>query len=558
MSQPAKQPDPDLVIPQTQKRPVVTQYEVNAMRELSDALQERRIDALALYRPMPVQQQFHDCQAQQIVAFGGNRAGKSLAVFVEDARAVRGCDPYGRYPKKDGRLVIVGQNWKHVALVVYPMLFKAGAFRIVRDPKTNEWRACNPETDKGLPTKPAPPLIPPRDIKGMSFVNKKERYLSTVELVNGWIINIFSSDGEVPQGFAADLVHIDEDVEREEWVSEMQARLSDRKGRLIWSAMPHAKNDALAALLDRAVALEEEAVVNPPVKRFQFKMLDNPHIDDEEKKNRIEDWRAQGEDILNMRLSGEVGLSLLMYPTFQIGVHGMKHEELPQGQVPLDWCRYMAVDPGYQVCGVLFAVIPPDEKFVLIEGELYIRNCTSELFGEKVAAYLDGKPQCRAFIMDAHGGALSDIVSGLNVKVQYGRALRDRGIESEVTGTDFILGCDDLEVRANCVRLALGIRPNGTTWLRVLRGATDNLCRTMKRFKRTVQSGIVTDKPNTKGDVHLAQCLEYLLAYQGLKYHRPKGVVKAAKNPLRDYLRAKKKRYKPATTGVFLGPQTAA
>jgi len=38
-----------------------------------------------------------------------------------------------------------------------------------------------------------------------------------------------------PQGFQADLVHIDEDINNERFVGEMQARLSDRKGRFVWS-----------------------------------------------------------------------------------------------------------------------------------------------------------------------------------------------------------------------------------------------------------------------------------------------------------------------------------
>jgi hypothetical protein len=46
----------------------------------------------------------------------------------------------------------------------------------------------------------------------------------------------------------------------------------------------------------------------------------------------------------------------------------------------------------------------------------------------------------------------------------------------------------------------------------------------MKRYKKkTIFVGgtaIVTDVPNTKGEVHLCQCLEYLCAYNP-KYHEP-------------------------------------
>jgi hypothetical protein len=108
-----------------------------------------------------------------------HNSGKSLSTFIEDARAATGQDPHHKYPEKDGNLVVVGKNWMHVGLVIVPMLFRAGAFKIIRDPETNLWRAFDPTKDDIKLAKPAPPLIPPRMIKDMSWVLKNAGYLNT-------------------------------------------------------------------------------------------------------------------------------------------------------------------------------------------------------------------------------------------------------------------------------------------------------------------------------------------------------------------------------------------
>ncbi len=173
----------------------------------------------------------HKCKASEVLVIGGNRSGKSLSTFMEDARAVTNQDPYSKYPEKDGNLVIIGRDWKHIGMVVYPMLFKAGAFKIIRDEKTKEWRGYDPVADKARKeeAKPAPPMIPPRFIKKTSWLLKSANYIQSCELHNGWQIFFFSSEGDPPQGFQADRVHLDEDVANEQWLPEMQARLADRK-----------------------------------------------------------------------------------------------------------------------------------------------------------------------------------------------------------------------------------------------------------------------------------------------------------------------------------------
>lgn len=517
---------PPPIIPKADEGPKLSKHAIDQLKDAQAELAQRRIEALRLYEPMPKQDEFHKCMASERLVIGGNRSGKSACSFVEDARAAVGCDPYGKYPQENGNLVIIGKNWQHIGMVVYPMLFKAGAFRMIRDEETGQWRAFRPTQDaaRKSESKPAPPLIPPRMIKDMAWVQKNAGYLNKCELNNGWTIYCFSSEGEPPQGFQADLVHIDEDINNERWVGEMQARLADRRGRFVWSAMPHSKNDALLGLSERADKAEEDGVKDPIIKKFVLRFLDNAHIDDAEKRKNVERWSALGPEELRMRAEGEFTTeSTLMYPTFNLSVHLFPRSELPAGQVPPDWTRYVAIDPGHAVMATLFAAVPPDEKFLLIYDELYIRNANALIWGEQFESKAR-EQHIYSMIMDMHGGALRDLGSGRLPHELYTEELKKRNIRAQLTGFGFIPGSDDIPARTALVRQMLHIRGDGSTRLKILEGACPNLIREMKRYRKkttTVNGQVfVTDSPQTRGEVHACQTLEYLCAYEP-KYHTP-------------------------------------
>jgi hypothetical protein len=498
--------------------------------------------------------------ASERIVLGGNRSGKSLSTFVEDARAVTGQDPYGKYPQEGGNLVIVGRNWPHIGLVCYPMLFRAGAFKIIRDGESGEWRAFDPvrDSERAKEAKPAPPLVPPRFVSEVSWVLKNAGYCQRVVLTTGWTIHFFSSEGEPPQGFPADLVHLDEDVSNPSWVGEMQARLSDRKGRMLWSAMPHSKNDALLGLCERADKELEDGVENPIIRKFTFRFLDNAHIDPAEKEKNVARWSALGVDELRMRAEGEFTQdSILMYPSFNPTVHMFPREALPAGTVPAEWTRYVSIDPGHTVMACLFAAVPPDEKMILVYDELYIRNANALIWGEEFARKAQ-EQHFYAMIMDMHGGTLRDLGSGRLPCDLYAEQLRERGIKAQMTGHQFIPGSDDIGARTALVRQMLHIRGDGSTRLKFLESGTPELIREIKRYKKKVlqsNSGpFITDMPNTRGEVHAVQCLEYLCAYEP-KYHQPP--LRPGPEPWYVKWRAdRKKRQGDDGSGyVVLGPQ---
>lgn len=523
-------------------------------------MRERRLEALRLYRPTPQQEEVHKCRASEILVIGGNRSGKSLCTFVEDARAVTGQDPYDKYPKENGILVIIGRDWKHIGLVVYPMLFKAGAFYIIKDEQTKEWRAYNPATDfaRKAERKPAPPLIPPRLVKSTSWVLKSANYIQQCTLTNGWVIHFFSSEGEPAQGYQADRIHCDEDLNDERHIPEAQARLSDRKGVFCWSAMPHSTNNALLSLKERADASEQALGDKSIIRQFKLRFLDNPHIDDDEKRKNIERWAAAGEDVLRMRAEGDfITDSVLCYPNFDMRIHGMERAQLPDGQIPDTWTRFAVVDPGHAVTAVLFAAVPPDENFWLVYDQLYLRQANAVIFGDQFEQKVRGQ-HFHAFIIDAHGGRLRDIGSGRLPVEQYTEQLMKRGVKSNTTGSSFLAGCDDIPARMEATRISMHIRPEGTPQLRVLRGAVPDLERELKRYRKLVNYvagvAVVTDKPNTRGEVHLCQCLEYLCAYRP-RYHKPPSPQEPEPWWVKWQMRRKKRLGDQYGSYVHLGPQ---
>ena len=539
----------------------VTSHAMAHLREVQSEIADRRIEALRLYEPMPGQAAEHACMASERIVLGGNRSGKSACTFVEDARAATGQDPYGKYPATDGNLIIIGRNWPHIGLVAYPMLFKAGAFKIIRDSVSGKWRAFRPVEDalRLKEAKPAPPLIPPRWVKSCSWVLKSAQSCQRVELVNGWVINFFSSEGEPPQGYQADLIHIDEDIANEQWVGECLSRLADRKGRFVWSAMPHSRNDALLGLCDRADRAIEKNSPSLDIQKFVLRFLDNSHIDDTEKRKNIERWSSIGMDELRMRAEGEFTQdSILMYPSFNSSVHILPRADFPS--VPDDWTRYVSIDPGHAVMAALFAAVPPDESYLLIYDELYVRNCNALIFGEEFEKKC-GSQSFYAFILDMHGGSLRELGSGRLPHELYSEQLRQRKIKSQITGHSFIPGSDDIQARTNLVRQLLHIRGDGTVRLKVLEGACPDLLREIKRYKKktTNVNGqlFVTDAPNTRGDVHAVQTLEYMCAYEP-KYHRPPKNIGPDPWFIKWFADKRKRSGESGDNYINLGPSTGA
>lgn len=521
---------------------------VEDLRQSYALLSQYDKEALSLYEPQANQAAIHACRARNVLVTGGNQSGKTLTCVIDDARCVTNQDPYDKYPKS-GLLVLIGFGWKHIGTVFYPKLFKPGAFKIIRDRKTRKWRAYRPWTeedaDRAHEAEDAPPLISPRfyDPKDIAWEYRGQDQIAKVRLKTGWEIWCYSSESDPDgmQGFQADRVHIDEDVNKEQFVSEAQARLIIRKGQFCWSAMPHSRNVLRGNMSQKAEEIKEKAKdaiergevpEAPSVVEFILPFTENAYIDAETKKLKMEEWAMAGEDVLRMRAYGHYTFNdQAMYPAFHMKFHGYKRSLLPHREVPKDWTRFAAIDPGSQVCAAIFGAIPPDGKMCLIYDELRLVRCDAHMFGEAMEAKCKGY-EFESFIIDAHGARLRDIGGGRNVWDQYTEALEKRGVKSHSTGSSFAPGVDNKTSRAEAVRLALRANQDNQAFVRFLMEdngapATPALVKSIQNFrkKRCPRTDVVLDEPETRGDVHHAQTLEYLLAYPGLKYVAPRNAV---------------------------------
>lgn len=493
-------------------------------------------------------------------------SGKTLSTMIEMAWAVTGQHPWLQYPKEDGRVILVGYKWSHIGTVFFPKLFKPGAFKIIKDLDTRQFRAFRPwepgDLARAAEAQKAPPLIPARYVQQISWAIKAQHIFSRVELINGWEILAYSSDAEPPVGIDVDMAVIDEDVKIWDWITEMQSRLPDRKGRMVWGTAPYLKNSILREMCDRA---KDEAIDNPgnpDIEEFVLRFRDNPHIDEEEKRKQAKRLAGR-EGLIDLYDLGEwAGDVYLRWPQFHLDTHGIDRSDLPGGQVPASWCRYMIVDPGTTVCAVLFAVIPPPNEgdIVLLEGELYIRRCTADEFGRRVSAYMVGK-HLQDSVIDDHGSRQQEAGSGMTVKKQYSDALKKYGVKAFRTRHGFIPGCDDIEARELAVDGWLAVRGGGDNKfrggakLRILRGELPNFEREITRFNRKVIDDQIQNVGDYRRDAHLMADLGYLAAHDP-KYAKPKK-PKPKESWAMQRLKQKQKRLfeKSGGRSITLGPQ---
>ena len=457
---------------------------------------------------MPLQSDFHNSNAREKLIRGSNRSGKTTAAAVEFARAVTGQD--NRYPKENGIAYLVGKDGKEVANVMYKLAFRAGAFKIIRDETTGEWRAFNPssplDAGKSKQARPAPPLIPPRMIKYIAWENKKANLPSLISLHNGWEIHFFSSNAKPPHGSQIDLAWFDEEIVDPDWYPETSARLVDRDGRFLWSATPQAGTVQLYELHERA---EREAATLPKDKRrieeFVALLHDNQHLTAQQKA----DFESKlSPDEVMVRIHGEFAShGLRVFPEFHERTH-----VCPYFDIPLDWTRYVAIDPGRQICGALFLAMPPPDSgdYAYLYDELYLAQCSAALFGQKMRDKTAGQ-NIQAFIIDHQEGRKTETGSGRSVEDQYSEELEKNRVTCVRTGSNFTWGVADPEGGVEAVRAWLRPRGQLSPRLRVLDGRCNSFIWEIKRYWYEQKCGVVTDKPRSRGPVHLCACMRYLV-----------------------------------------------
>lgn len=505
-------------------RPDWTNQQVVEISQAVTELGERNREALRCYRALAYQEEFLKSRAKTRIIRGGNRSGKSVTAFLDIARAACGCDPYGKYPKPPLTIFLVGWDEKHIGRNIHRILFQPGAFDIIPDANTGQYRAYRPWykgdwSRKHLRVK-APPLIPERmvDQRGWGWKKKAIKCFEVARLTNGTELWAFSSKGDAPRGDKIHLADIDEDVRYPHWITELSARCVDYDAPMIWQTLPYSRNDVLLSMCN--LAADQAHLPNPDVVEFVWQMSNNAYLPTKAKDRLKAIWGSLDERELAMRDRGEWGYGdSIVYPGFHVDIHGISLDKFPGRTIPNHWTRFLVLDPGRQVTAVLFIAVPPPAEgdFALIYDELYLQTTTAHQVARMVAAKLAGQPQFRAFIIDDHGSRPTQ-VNGKSIYSEYRDGFKEYGLRSELSEHGFLMGTDDIPGRIEAVRGSLRQRANGTTHLLVVREQTQMLQKELGRYRFIVkEDGTVTDKPNYRG-LHLVACLEYGFAYKGLSY----------------------------------------
>ena len=501
--------------------PSRTALDAERLRRLVAEYASRQAEALRIYRPLPSGLAFHKSQAKERLVVGSNRAGKSQCCGAEMAWWLMGCHPYRKTPKENGRFVAVGWDWDHISRVMWPKLGRPGSFKMIRDEITKEWRPAVPDQEYDAAYREkwrdAPPFLPPRWIKRISWEKKNTDQPSHIWCVNGSTLQFASSQGAAKQGDAIHGWWVDEEIQNELWVKELQRGCTSTGGGGFYSATPLAQSIQLFEMHRRALDPKNKT----SIEEFHLSIADNIYISNANKKE-FYDQLLTPADIM-VRWHGQFSMNLLtVYPEFNPDVHVIQAFE-----PDYDWTRYMVVDPGTEVCAVLFAAVPPptDRKTgqphpnageLHIYHELYIERCTASLFAEQVARAMGQakRGDFEAFIIDHRMGRQSDVGSGRSVEVQYSDALVSQGVYSRATGSGFLWGSDDVRGREMSLRrLMMPRRDSDTPPLRIHSTCRKLIWELPQQFFRKGKDGQLTDKRRDAHD-HATTSLEYLAAYE--------------------------------------------
>ncbi|MHC4866913.1 MAG: hypothetical protein ACYTEX_22775 [Planctomycetota bacterium] len=496
------------------------------LRQVLKRIRELKLEALRLAIPLPHAEPFHASRHQIRLLDGSNQSAKTFHELLEISRAVCGCDPYHKYPKTNGRAIIVGYGCEHLADPLFRKLFLPGEFKLVPDEHTGEMRAVRPDPADPHRLDPyddayrekwrdAPPLIPPRlcnpdrDI-AWEAAGKQEPKLARIRQT-GWQILFRTSGGRPPRGRQVHLVAFDEDLQYPDlWVNEIIPRLVKHGGRLIWAATPQEGGPELYELRLKADAGSSH------VKAFTMLIKDNPFISDDQR----EFFRdtLTSEDEINVRIHGEYAIvGRRIYRTYDpTGIHGCEPFEVPVHE----WTRYVILDPATDVGAILFGAVDPEERYAFVYDAVSLKHAEVQEWAAEVLRR-QGAYKFEAGIIDEKAGVQRGManVNNQNVAGQYFRALERAGVVFRRLGplAGFFPGTGNIGVRENALLSWMAKRPDGQ-WvglpiLQVMRG----LCPKLDRQIRLCQS----DPKRSAGYPHkrvdqeedLLVCLEYWAAF---------------------------------------------
>jgi hypothetical protein len=528
------------------KESLVARADINRAIQAAARVQEKRMHALELFRPFAYQDEFLLCNSTEVLVRGGTRSGKSTVVAASIASYVLNkpiTNSFGakismredRFKDKStGEIWVIGKQMNHSS-TIYRLLFQPGAFWIVRDKKTQQWRAWQPGTIEGdidIPEserKQSPPFIYPGDVE-FGWEKVREKQWNTATLPNGWVIKYFPSNGAPKRGDPVHRIWIDEDIENDELYPELQSRLSDFAGRIWWSSWPELNCVPLVALYDRCVddMADFRAGRTKTCDAYQMAFNGdlNPAIAEEEKRKRAKGW---DEATYRARTLGEFNReSIKTYPEFNKAYHVVDYgaDDPRNDKVttvlratnfvpPSNWCVDLMLDPGTIRPALLWvATPPPDFWYGNRPFHIVYREITGRKDADQLAYYVKHAEPRRVYhrwIIDSKCGDQTSPGARYTVEERYSEAFKKVGLKCVKTGVRFLSGEQSWIVRSMELRKMMQpvTESADKPQLRIVSHMCPELIRQIDRNLRHVSKNDVQDK-RAGGQVQdLLDTLEY-------------------------------------------------
>jgi len=421
---------------------------------------------------------FHSSHAAIRIAEGGNQSGKSKAGAHEIYWTADGTHPYLKTPSNPKIYILSAEYrtiqegiWKHLRGLLW------------------KWKII----------KFGPP-IPRFNIP--SYIHYEgEKGFCQIEMIS-------SQGGEAArrkvQSADVDLVVVDEEIDESLWNELMMRRLV-RGGKVIITATAYRSEPWLLELEDRAESGD------PRVELFRFDTyaaLRAGHIDretyDEIEQNLTSDEKAVRLRGLSRRHQG------LVYGDF-----GQTHVCDPF-EIPKDWDRYCAIDPGHRTAAVLWLAISPNDKHYIYRA-LYFHGTHIFELADRVFLHEHWVRRDGCWVPDEKSEKLamrwidpSEFGTNPTGDPKSGNLLASYGMPC-------VPAINDVEYGINLCQRTLMAGLDGTPQLRVFRDCTLFLkeIRSYRRV-RDVRDGTKaerSDKPVKRND-HLLDCWRYIIAGQ--------------------------------------------
>lgn len=476
--------------------------------ELIVEMVEREGDSLNIYDPLPVAKAFHECLAHEQGLSGSNQAGKTNAASTEVAWAATGEHPIeGKYPRDNVRIACIGNDGRHLSLM-YEYLFEKAPYKRFLHPETQEWIvvvADDPEHRKYEDLwDDAPPVIPPRLVKKVTWISKGEKEPKSVRLHNGTVIRFYSGlVRKMPQGRKFHLVWIDEEIENaKKWLDELRARIQSLNGRIIWSATPQLATEQFLDLELKSLKPENSTLPLSQQTAF-FVMLskDNKYISREGREAFVHKLQDDDEQMLT-RYFGKSARSILMvYNEFT------DDNIIPPIQLRWHDTRHIIIDPGVDTCAVWFLICPQlddprtatepwriNPGCYVVYDELLIKRASSQIVADEIARKLGLHPvgPLRDITIDQRGARSirsNETGPGQTLEILYWEKIKSVGIRPLTPHWEY--GNSEVKVGIDMTKSYL--RPQvDTPWIRLF--VTKNCKDTIYQFRSQKK------KRNPKGD----------------------------------------------------------